>query len=108
SFGRYGDAFDGLLEHRSGRFHVYANLDRVEREDSPRARFTLAHELGHYFIDEHRNALAAGLALSHPSFCDFESDLPVEKEADHFASNLLMPAKGFRKLAARAPLGLEG
>jgi len=108
SFGYYGDAFDGLLECRGGQFHVYTNLDRVEQEDSPRARFTLGHELGHYFIDEHRNALSAGLALSHPSICEYESDLLVEKEADHFASNLLMPAKHFRRLAERAPLGLEG
>src|SRR5712692_6867841 len=44
SFGRYDDCFDGLLEHRHGRFHVFANLDRVEHADSPRARFTLGHE----------------------------------------------------------------
>lgn len=108
SFGHYGDAFDGLLEHRYGRFHVYVNIDRVEKADSPRARFTFGHELGHYFIDEHRNALAAGLAPSHPSICEYESDLLVEKEADHFASNLLMPAERFRKMAARTALGLEG
>src|SRR5258706_3391311 len=61
SFGHYRDTFDGLLEHQRGRFHIYANLDRVEQADSPRARFTLGHELGHYFIDEHRNALTRGL-----------------------------------------------
>jgi Zn-dependent peptidase ImmA (M78 family) len=108
SFGLYGDYFDGLLEHRNGRFHVFANLDRVESIDSPRARFTLAHELGHYFIDEHRNALAMGLAPSHPSICEYESELPVEREADHFASSLLMPSKRFRKLADKARPGLEG
>src|SRR5437773_1792618 len=52
SFGHYEDAFDGLLEHRSGRFHIYCNLERVERRDGPRARFTLAHELGHFYLDE--------------------------------------------------------
>jgi Zn-dependent peptidase ImmA (M78 family) len=108
SFGRYADTFDGLLEYLGGRFHIYANLDRVEQKDSPRARFTLGHELGHYFIDEHRNALEAGIALSHPSFCEYESDLLVEKEADHFASNLLMPAGSFRKIASRVAHGLEG
>ena len=108
SFGRYGDYFDGLLEHRNGRFHIFANLDRLESADSPRARFTLGHELGHYFIDEHRNALAMGLAPSHPSICEYESGLPVEREADHFASSLLMPSKRFRKLADKARLGLDG
>src|SRR3989442_9325036 len=95
SFGHYGDSFDGLLEHRHGRFHIYANLNRIDHTDSPRARFTLGHELGHYFIDEHRNALAEGLAPSHPSICEYESDLPVEREADHFSSNLLMPTTRF-------------
>jgi Zn-dependent peptidase ImmA (M78 family) len=108
SYGHYGDAFDGLLEHRYRRFHIYINLDRVERAGSPRARFTFGHELGHYFIDEHRNALAAGLAPSHPSICEYESDLLVEKEADHFASNLLMPTYSFKQLAAPTALGLEG
>ena len=107
SFGYYGDAFDGLLEHQSGRFHVYANLDRLEHSDSPRARFTLGHELGHYFIDEHRNAMAAGLP-PHPSVCEYESDLVVEREADHFASNLLMPSTRFRRMAQRVPSGLHG
>src|SRR5262249_25806808 len=37
SFGSYKDAFDGMLEHKAGRFHIYCNLDRVERRDSPRA-----------------------------------------------------------------------
>ena len=57
----------GMLEHRGGRpacwsggWHIYCNLDCVGQKDSPRARFTLAHELGHYYIDEHRNALVAG------------------------------------------------
>ena len=49
-----------------------------------------------------------GLAPSHPSICEYESDLPVEREADHFASSLLMPSKRFRKLSDSTPLGLEG
>lgn len=106
-FGHYGDSFDGLLEHRHGSFHIYANLNRIDHTDSSRARFTLGHELGHYFIDEHRNALATGLAPSHPSICEYESDLPVEREADHFASNLLMPTARFRKVAERVSVGLE-
>ena len=106
SFNHYGDSFDGLLEHRHGRFHIYANLNRIDHTDSPRARFTLGHELGHYFIDEHRNALAQGLA-PHPSICEYESDLLVEREADHFSSNLLMPTARFMRFAGRVPVGLE-
>jgi Zn-dependent peptidase ImmA (M78 family) len=108
SFGRYADAFDGLLEYHRGQFHIYSNLDRVENPNAPRARFTLGHELGHYYINEHRNALKRGLMPSHPSFCDYTSDLLVEREADHFASNLLMPLTRFLKEAKRSPRGLTG
>ena len=99
SFGAYGDAFDGMLEYRDGRFHIFANLGRLRSENSPRARFTLGHELGHSYIDEHRNALAAGRTAAHLSRCEFESSLLAEQEADHFAANLLMPGKLFREAA---------
>jgi Zn-dependent peptidase ImmA (M78 family) len=108
SFGQYADAFDGLLEYQGGRFHIYSNLDRLSDPDEPRARFTLGHELGHYYINEHRNALKKGLAPSHPSFCEYASDLLVEREADHFASNLLMPRTLFTKQANICPRGLAG
>jgi len=108
SFGRYESAFDGMLEHLAGRFHIYCNLDRVGSADSPRARFTLAHELGHYYIDEHRNALAAGSAPAHRSQCEYESPNLAEQEADHFAANLLMPAWRFLARARQSPRGLEG
>jgi Zn-dependent peptidase ImmA (M78 family) len=108
SFGRYSDAFDGLLEYEDGQFHIYSNLDRVEDPNAPRARFTLGHELGHYYINEHRNALKKGLAPSHPSFCEYTSELLVEREADHFASNLLMPRTLFIKEANLSPRGLAG
>jgi len=106
NYGRYQDYFDGLLEHKSGRFHIYCNLDRVEDPNTGRAHFTMAHELGHYFIDEHRNALAAGAAPSHPSFSEYESEFLVEGEADHFASNLLMPEKRFRGTCKAKRLGM--
>jgi Zn-dependent peptidase ImmA (M78 family) len=91
SFQNYKSAFDGLLEHRSGKFHIYLNSCKVKHIYEPRLRFTIAHELGHYLIDEHRNALKMGLAPSHPSFTNFSSENEVELEADFFASSLLMP-----------------
>jgi hypothetical protein len=95
-----------MLEHRAGRFHIYCNLARVGREGSGRARFTLGHELGHFFIDEHRNALASGRVLAHPSKCEYESGLEVEMEADTFASNLLMPQARFLNRAKAGKVGL--
>lgn len=107
SFNHYGDAFDGLLEHRSGSFHVYCNLERVDSPTSPRSRFTLGHELGHFFIDEHRNALLAGND-PHYSQAEFASVNPVEVEADHFASSLLLPEHRFIPEADRVPATLAG
>ena len=106
--GNYKDEFDGLLEHDCGQFYIYCNLDRLESMSSPRARFTVAHELGHYFIDEHRNALRQGFVPKHPSHCDHESRNPIEQEADHFASCLLLPSDRFRKRAKSVAPGLEG
>ena len=108
SYGMYEEAFDGMLECESGRFHLYCNLNRVERESSARARFTLGHELGHFYIDEHRNELMAGKDLCHGSKCEYESRNPVEQEADHFASNLLMPAGRFRQTSKGYAVGLDG
>ena len=107
SFSAYDDAFDGMLEHRSGRFHIYANQTRLRTRDGGRARFTVAHELGHFYIDEHRRALASGAVPRHPSFCDHQSKNPVEQEADHFASHLLMPTDRFRQSAKGLPMGLD-
>jgi Zn-dependent peptidase ImmA (M78 family) len=108
SFGAYGDGFDGMLEHKSGRFHIYLNGQRLQSMDSARCRFTIAHELGHFFVDEHRLALQSGRVPAHGSKCEFESRNLIEQEADLFASNLLMPPSRFFPAAKKAPIGLRG
>lgn len=108
SYGSYSDAFDGMLEHKYLKFHIYCNLDRVNNCDSPRARFTFCHELGHYYIDEHRQSLESGRVPAHPSRCEYESGNIVEREADYFASNLLMPTKRFLRFARKVKIGFEG
>src|SRR3972149_5886641 len=58
-------------------------------------RFSIAHELGHYFIEGHPEALlTSGI---HQSRADFVSDDPFEQEADIFAAALLMPEAPSRK-----------
>ncbi|GGC15850.1 ImmA/IrrE family metallo-endopeptidase [Dyadobacter sediminis] len=97
SNGDYGSAFDGLIEFENGSFHIFVNtkLDGDLRQARP--RFTFAHELGHYFIDEHRQALLNGRTPSHPSYTNFASKNPIEIEADHFAASLLLPASRVKK-----------
>ena len=98
------DALYGVVEHEDGQFDIHCNLDRENVLGSPRGRFTVSHELGHYFIDEHRNALASGRVRPHPSFTADRnrSDLRIEREADLFASNLLMPPARFSAALSRA------
>lgn len=106
SYNDYGNYFDGMLECRDGRFHIFCNTSRSSGPNTPRARFTLAHELGHYFIDEHRHSLLAGRG-EHFSKSEFESSNLIEQEADTFASSLLLPPTRFRQAAKKSRRGLR-
>lgn len=68
-------------------------------------RFSVAHELGHYFLPGHpEHVLQHG---AHQSHAGFASNDPYEREADFFAASLLMPSGLFRGAAARYAEGLE-
>ncbi len=58
-------------------------------------RFTIAHELGHYFLPEHPEYLFQGRDGIHESRSGFISDEFYEKQADYFAKELLMPQDFF-------------
>lgn len=108
SYGNYGPHFDGMLHHENGEFHVYCNEERCGPRQEGRARFTLAHELGHFLIPEHNAALRNGVAPSHPSFCNKpNAKLYVEVEADFFASRVLMPEARFGALSMQADTSLS-
>jgi Zn-dependent peptidase ImmA (M78 family) len=94
SFGDYADSFDGLLEWQQGRFHIYGNANRIRDKAYARARFTFGHELGHFYIDDHRQAMEQG-AASVACLTDFQSENAAERDADFFASHLLMPTERF-------------
>lgn len=90
----FRDRFDGQLEyHRSKRrFLLFFNTkyDRGKGHH-PRTRFSIAHELGHYFIEPHHAYLRGG-GNPHPSRDEFASAVDLEREADAFAAGLLMPS----------------
>ncbi len=69
-------------------------------------RFSVAHELGHYFLDGHVDHLLLKDGI-HASYAGFVSTDPYELEADHFAASLLMPATLFRREVGRRSLGLS-
>jgi hypothetical protein len=67
-------------------------------------RFSIAHELGHYFLDDHPNLSIDEL---HKSNAGFVSQDRFEREADIFASGLLMPEDIFKYHMGNYPKGLD-
>jgi len=93
----YGGYFEGYLEYYRGSFFIFLHLNEGEHLYIPRVRFSFAHELGHYFLDEHRIALMEPGMPPHGSKGIFSSDIGTEREADYFAACLLLPEKRLRR-----------
>lgn len=87
--------FSGFIVRKDG----YALMGISSSEAPTRQRFTIAHELGHYFLHEAKSA-----------FVDYRKGTaatPREREANAFAAALLMPKSLLEKdVAARTRGGL--
>jgi len=107
---RYGaGSFDGMLVYYDSNWAIVCNCDAGNTPGSARERFTLAHELGHFHIPEHRRRLLAGGQphRSHTGVFDRAESIE-ELEADTFAANLLMPPARFvNRLQALRQLPLQ-
>jgi Zn-dependent peptidase ImmA (M78 family) len=68
-------------------------------------RFSVGHELGHYFLDGHIDHVL-GVGDVHESRAGFISKAPHEVEADQFAVGLLLPSGQFGKLVDQSGAGL--
>ena len=92
--------YDGQLEYhrKKDRFLLYYNTKydtgRTAGDHHPRTRFSIGHELDHYFLSAHR-AFLMRTGTAHRSSAEFRNNLFVEREADAFASGLLLPAHAF-------------
>ncbi|MBV6415414.1 MAG: hypothetical protein OMOMHJEC_03302 [Xanthomonadales bacterium] len=69
-------------------------------------RFSIAHELGHYFLDGHPEHVFRD-GEQHASMAGFGSKDSIEIEADHFAASLLMPPMLFRPAMDKFKDGLQ-
>ena len=69
-------------------------------------KFSVAHEIGHYCVSGHVDALLSTGA--HYSHAGFQSSDPYELEADYFAAALLMPERPFKSAIDDYPAGLVG
>lgn len=70
--------------------------------------FSVAHELGHYFLPGHPEEIqrAGGAHMSRSGFSEGHSS--IEIEADHFAAGLLMPDYLVRQTLNAGQVGLSG
>ncbi len=76
-----------VSEEVSGVFDQKSQTIYVNSEDPPkRQAFTIAHELGHFVLEHKPNEY--GFL---PRFANVVNSSPVEKEANYFAANLLIP-----------------
>lgn len=110
--GNFRNQFDGQLEYhkRQNRFLLLFNdkYDRYARLGThhPRTRFTISHELGHYFLQPHHTYLLQG-GKSHGSKGEYSSPIMMEREADAFAAALLMPESIMGEWVNEGDLTLE-
>lgn len=105
-YDNYESYFDGLLVVDKEKFFIHLNIDKGNMKDSKRSRFSIAHELGHYFIPEHHQSIIEGTFKCHPSnFRTHQSNL-IEQEADIFAACLLMPSDRFKNACYRKRFSL--
>jgi Zn-dependent peptidase ImmA (M78 family) len=103
----YGPYFDGMLVWDAGRFSIHLNTAKGNTLESTRRRFSLSHELGHFYITAHRVGIKSGLLPTHPSSVHLVHSERMESEADFFASCLLMPYGRLRSFTARRKFSLD-
>ena len=90
-----------LLRHGNTFVIAYAtHIDNIGFQN-----FSVAHELGHYYLPGHIDAVLSNSDV-HKSHADFASGDRYEIEADHFAATLLMPRALFTRAMSIAGDGL--
>lgn len=101
------DRFEGglFLRPKTGKWAILYN-PRITSKG--RINFTLAHELGHYFA--HRTLHSASLECGQAQVLGYHGNAKrhlIEREADAFASFLLMPLNDYREQAGSAAMSLD-
>ena len=108
----FRNRFDGQIRYNrpKNRFILFYNNKYNHglppNEQHPRTRFSIAHELGHFVLPEHRAYLMKH-GKFHNSKSEFKSDNVIEKEADAFAASLLMPEELFRPTVNNSELTID-
>lgn len=97
---------DGMLARhpQKNEWAIFYNQDITH---AGRTNFTLAHELGHYFV--HRNQMSkSSFECGESDMLDGNQDFSnIEAEANIFAANLLMPNHDFRVQVTNEPFSFD-
>lgn len=101
--GQVGNGFAGMLLHRGNDFLIFYS-DKIKNIGFQ--RFTIAHELGHYFIEGHPEAIFDSNGI-HKSREPFSSNDRYERQADSFAAGMLMPSELCRPIIRKYDDGLD-
>lgn len=89
---------------RSGNEFAIAYATHLENEGFE--NFSVGHELGHFFLPGHMDAVIPGGSGMHVSRAGFNSKDRYEAEADRFAAGFLMPRFLFFPATETAGVGL--
>lgn len=93
----------GMLLRHGGEFGI---LYATHIPSEGFHRFSVGHELGHYFLDGHIDHILPTDGI-HTSHAGFVSADPYELEADQFAAGLLMPETAFKRAIGAQDAGLQ-
>ena len=98
------DGFEGMLltDRVRSSGAILANTSRGAR----RARFTVAHELGHFLMERHQLSGSSGFtcqAQDMRATLEGKRNMRQESEANQFAINLLAPYSLFDQLLSQDP-----
>lgn len=87
----FEESLEGLSVCKKKKWYIFLNEASDKYEWEFRVLFTLAHEFGHIYIPSHRLMLFADGMMKRKAEGEDVVDTVIEKEADYFASCLLMP-----------------
>ncbi len=96
------DGVSGMLVRAGDRFGI---LYATHIKSPGFQRFSISHELGHYYLEGHVEAVLKNGA--HASHAGFVSADRYEREADQFAAALLMPEGAFRSAMRGSGTGMR-
>jgi len=83
---KWPDSVSGLLVRSENVIGVNAN------HHPNRQRFSIAHELGHYFLGHSLDDYGTGITLDNPPTGEEDSSDAIQnREADEFANEILVP-----------------